>query len=183
LVLSGSVRPAFVTFGVACGSVTADQVADSVMQATLAASSFNSRLDSSVTVAEVRVSKGEATGEDTLGSESNTAPGGMTITSPPANVALLVAKRTERGGRRGRGRLFLPWYIPETDIAEDGTIQSSSLVGIQAALNTWLTQLASGSTPMVVLHRPGLTTPGVPNIVTALPVQTLVATQRRRLGR
>jgi hypothetical protein len=36
---------------------------------------------------------------------------------------------------------------------------------------------------MQLLHSPGLSTPGVPNEVTGLTVQSLIGTQRRRLGR
>jgi hypothetical protein len=96
---------------------------------------------------------------------------------------MLVHKGTARGGRRGRGRLFIPWCLNNSDIGEDGLIGTTSMSSRQSAMNVFLAKLATESVPMVLLHDQGLTAPGSPDAVTYLNVDKLISTQRRRLGR
>jgi hypothetical protein len=113
----------------------------------------------------------------------------LTLTSFPPNVALLVHKRTARGGRRGRGRMYIPWTLSTTSTGEGGVIAPASLTPMQTACNVWLSSISSGAGPVVLLHRPSTpgtarpSTPGSPNVVTSMVVDPLCATQRRRLGR
>lgn len=108
----------------------------------------------------------------------------------PQNTAMLVRKNTSRGGRRGRGRLYLPWTF-ESDVDNVGRINDTSAAGIQSNLTAFLTNLStgapslpSGPIPMVLLHEAlGGTAPGSPDVVTSLALQQIVATQRRRLRR
>lgn len=79
--------------------------------------------------------------------------------------------------------MFVPWGIAETSLAEDGTITSTQVTTLNTAFGNLLTQLTSNGVPMVLLHNPGLSAAGSPNLVTGLRVDPLVATQRRRLGR
>lgn len=110
---------------------------------------------------------------------------------PPAQVALLIKKSTNRGGRRGRGRMFLPWAVNETSVSELGVVEAGTLSDFQDAADAFLLAIGTasgedGPNPMFLLHVQSdeqSTTPGVPNVVSALEVQALVATQRRRLAR
>lgn len=189
LKLLGFQRPAYVTFGVDPAGSSADAVAAAVMTAATATNSFMSQMDASVTLAQVRASLGTDSGEDVVGLVSGTSVGLRIKTTLPPNCAMLVRKTTSRGGRRGRGRFYIPWIIEETEIDEAGTVQSAAVALVQTAMNNFLTALTTGTIPMVVLHNPSTpgtvhpSTPGAPNLVTALVVDSLVATQRRRLGR
>lgn len=185
---SATPRPAFVTFGVATAETDPMVLGLAVQTATIAASSFMSKMDNGVTLTAVHVSLGTTNPDEPLHAVfPSTTAGSIVLGSPPPNVAVLMHKRTARGGRRGRGRLFVPWYCQATDISEAGIIAATPLAGIQTAMTTWLGLLAPNQ--MVILHSvsaPGVdepTTPGTPNIVTSLTADRLVATQRRRLGR
>jgi hypothetical protein len=187
--LATMARSAFITFGVSCSGVPADQVAQEAMEPWfLPGSSMNSQLDNGVVVVGCTARVGQDGGEALVSYAESGATGGATLTSLPANCAVLIHKRTARGGRRGRGRIFLPWTIGET-FEESGLLNSATKTTLQTAANVWLANLSANSVPMVLLHSasaPGVdepTTPGSPNAVTSLIVDSLIGSQRRRLGR
>jgi hypothetical protein len=176
-------RPAYVTFGVDPTATDPLLVAADILNAWTFAGSINTLLDSSVTATEFTVRLGTDGGEDLIATQTNATVGGRSGTSVPPNVAVLLHKRTARGGRRGRGRMFLPWCVLGTDVGEDGIITPARVTAIGTAAAVFRNQLAAVSSPMVILHGPGATSMGAPDVVTSLTVSNLVATQRRRLGR
>jgi hypothetical protein len=182
-VLDGFIRPAFITFGVDPSATNPDTVATSVYNAATGAGSIATQLDSTVMITDAIARLGTDGGEDLVGQHTGTTRGGRTGGAPPPNVAVLVHKRTARGGRRGRGRLYLPWWCSDNDTNEDGTLLTSFTTPMLAALNVWLAAMVSASIPMVLLHGPGRTIEGPPDVVTSLSVSNVVGTQRRRLGR
>lgn len=111
----------------------------------------------------------------------DTANGGAAGVSDSPNVAMLVRKQSLLGGRRNRGRMYIPG-VSQSDVGEDGTLVGASLIAFQTAMDDFLTEIeATGCTP-VLLHSESL---GVlaPTPMTSFSVQSLVATQRRRLRR
>lgn len=193
ITLGGMPRPAYVTFGVDPTDTDPMLVAGAINTAAAAAGSLCSVLDNSATITSVRVSMGTDGSEDVVGWLSTNSPGTSSKTSLPPNCAVLVHKLTTRGGRRGRGRMFLPWCMTESDVDEAGLINSSVVTGLQTALGAFRANLSAGSNPMVLLHDPSKpstadpprppTSMGAPNLVTTLVVDKLISTQRRRLGR
>lgn len=134
---------------------------------------------------------------------SPVAGGGSAGTTFPPNVALLVRKHTNRGGRRGRGRWFVPGIV-ETLADNDGSVPSASIASWNTALDAYRTDLGgallSGSpVEPLLFHNNSTTTttttgPGsktititegaagpAPDVITDFTVDTKVATQRRRL--
>lgn len=117
-----------------------------------------------------------------------TSAGGRSMDTPPANVTLIVSKRTEFAGRAYRGRAYLPGQFNEDEVDEMGVITTPRLVAAQGIANAWLDDLAGSSAmgwpaPLVLLHGPpafGGSAPA-PTPVTALQVQGIVGTQRRRI--
>jgi len=88
----------------------------------------------------------------------------------------LVTKNTTHGGRKGRGRMYLPGIgIGETSTG--GLLVSSFRTALQADLDIYIDDLAAADIPMVVLHADATS----PYLVDSLTVQSLTATQRRRL--
>lgn len=183
LTLTGMSRPAYITWGLDTEVTDPVTIAGLVMAAIQASSSLKSVLPSSVTIGPVTIRVGQDDGSAIVGEGATTTPGTAAGAYPSPNVAVLVHKTTARGGRRGRGRMFVPWGIAETSLAEDGTITSTQVTTLNTAFGNLLTQLTSNGVPMVLLHNPGLSAAGSPNLVTGLRVDPLVATQRRRLGR
>lgn len=183
LTMVGLNRPAYFTFGIDPDGGTPQDAATAVMNAITFTGSLVSQFDNGMTVSQVRVSMGQDGSEDLVGQISGTTTGTQTKSTLPPNVAVLIHKVTARGGRRGRGRMFLPWCVDESLVDEAGLIQNSAVTSLQTACSLFLAKLADFSVPMVLLHGVGNTLPGAPNPVTALTVDKLISTQRRRLGR
>lgn len=110
--------------------------------------------------------------------------GGVTSGSCPPNTSFLIRKGTGQGGRRNRGRMYIPG-VPREAIFANGDIATTTVTGLQTRvddLQDGPTLVDAGFTTPVLLHGLGLSpTPVSPTPVTSLNVQTKVATQRRRL--
>lgn len=102
---------------------------------------------------------------------------GTDATSP--NTAILVTKVTPFGGRAGRGRLFWPGPT-DASIDPSGLLAALYLTQIQTAWDTFEAGLGTASFPPVLLHSDDGNTP---DFITEFVVESLVATQRRRLRR
>lgn len=107
----------------------------------------------------------------------------------PQNCAALIRKNTNLGGRRGRGRFFLPAVLPEPLVTDTGQMDSTLRSFLQGIADDILLGLATpdpvtgATTPMVILHSPGQSGGSVPppTPVETLTVATTIATQRQRL--
>lgn len=189
-------RKSYLTFGVDPTATDPSAVAASCIAAYNAAGGLKNIMDFNVNLTGCRVSLGTDGTEDIVHFSSANLPGVRSGTATPPNVSLLVHKKTSRGGRRGRGRLFIPWALSNTDIAENGQISAGILSTYQGILADWLAALNTQGVPMVLLHRESEpwdpvketgvrnpTTPGPPTAVHTLTADALVSTQRRRLGR
>lgn len=180
---TGLTRPAYITFGVDPTDTDPALIAGSLQAAWIATGSLKSITDSSVTMSAVRVSLGTDGTGDLVTVLATNQVGGMASLTVPPNVAVLVHKSTSRGGRRGRGRMYLPWSVQSTQVDEGGQIVSSQVTIITTALGVWKTQLSTLACPLVLLHGPGKTALPAPDPVLSMSTDRLVATQRRRLGR
>ena len=108
--------------------------------------------------------------------------GGRADPSAPPNVTYLVQKRSAAPGRSGIGRMYLPGVI-EGDVDSGGFLSGTQLTTMQTVLDNLFSDLAP-LTP-VLLHR----NPAAPNdydfapptTITSFNLESLVATQRRRL--
>jgi hypothetical protein len=183
-------RSAYLTFGVDCTDTDPNLVASKARTTFALATGLGSIIDLNASLVSTRASLGTDGGEDLVGVDSTVVPCTKGLTSYPPNCAALVHKRTARGGRRGRGRMYIPWTVAIGDASEAGVIIAGTVNSITTACTNWLTAMAaSGPGPVVLLHRPSgplvspPTTPGAPNVVTSMSCDSLIATQRRRLGR
>lgn len=186
-------RSAFITFGVRIdGGIAVDTVAQKVMDSIVLdpAPNLLSLIDSDVTVLSSTARVGQDGGLPLVFTAFGITTGVASGGGMPANCALLLKKRTARGGRRGRGRIFLPWGQVETKVDEAGKITNADVTAAQLGVTSWFNQLATNNVPMVVLHsesspdnKHGPTAPGAPDLVTGLVVDAVIATQRRRMPR
>lgn len=105
----------------------------------------------------------------------------------PQNCAWLVKKHTAFGGRRNRGRLYVPYAILESNVSDIGVITPAVQTNLEGAADDLFDGLLSTAgglepaTPMVILHRSVV--PIAPTLVTSLSSEPVIATQRRRLRR
>lgn len=176
-------RSAYVVFGVDPTATDPIAVCTAVINSFTSSSSAQGMLDNNVTLANVRASLGTDGGEDVVGVVYGGVVGSIAQTSAPPNTSLLVRKITARGGRRGRGRMYWPWACATSEVDEAGTVLAAKVTSAQTRMTTFLSNLNANQVPMVILHSPGLSVPGAPNVVTNLVVDPRIATQRRRVGR
>lgn len=117
--------------------------------------------------------------------------GGTSGNFVPPNVACLVKKTTGLGGRENRGRMYLPFFLPQGAVNENGTILSGSLASVQTAVHNFFFALSATPYTPCLAHRV-YNTPHPPHYVTeittgssvtAMTAEPIIATQRRRLGR
>lgn len=94
------------------------------------------------------------------------------------NISILLKKGTGIGGRKNQGRAFVPPCFPgENLISITGTIDSDTLVSMQGFYTAYVAGVIAGELTSVILHSEA----GAPTVFTSLIVQSMVATQRRRL--
>lgn len=99
-------------------------------------------------------------------------------TRPPNNTAALVTKVTGTPGRRGRGRMFIPGWMPSANIDQTGTIDPAVLAVRQGLLDDWFDQLVTDSIDPVLFHA---TAPATPSALANFRLESKVATQRTRM--
>lgn len=179
---SSVTRPAMITGGVDNNSGLTDPnaLADAIQNVFTTTGGMQTIIDNACTIGPCEVAVGQDGGDPLIGFASATVAATRSQSSVTPNVSLLVKKRTALGGRKNRGRFFIPWAVREDQVDEGGIISSLDLTTAQNAMNAVLAQSATSNLPFVILHA---TDPSVPPTVTALVVDALVATQRRRLGR
>lgn len=120
---------------------------------------------------------------DTLGFEyDQDQVGGNAGAIPSPQIALLVRKSTGLLGKENRGRMYFPCVLLEADIDDSGNCTGTGFTSLKGDIEDWYTGL--GTNPdltggMVIQHAAGTT----PTPVTSITVESVVATQRRRLKR
>lgn len=114
------------------------------------------------------------------------ANGSGTAKLLPQNCAMLWKKITGHGGRRGRGRMYLP-FVREDDCDDVGNLSSTTITAQQTTADLFLAELADtahgAATPMVLLHHQGESLVPLPYPVTGLVVDPRIGSQRQRLRR
>jgi hypothetical protein len=113
-------------------------------------------------------------------SSSGAGAGTRSISAPTTpQVQLLADKKTQLGGRKFRGRTFLP-DVAEADVGGNGAVISGTLTLVNAFCASVLVQLTD--TPydgMVLLHQDAT----IPTVVTSYTADPFAATLRRRYPR
>lgn len=185
--LAGDVEEMLVTCGIQDDPLSPPNlVADTVTNALLATNSFQAASGSNqYSCGPGRVTLMRSLGPiEGVGSVSR-AFTNAAVPPPPQNVALLVQKRTARGGRQGRGRMYFPPFLfAESVITATGTIAQGLIDQFTNDLEAWRVAVAGTAFDLVLLHGdPLVGSSPPPDVITSLTAQPLVATQRTRLRR
>jgi hypothetical protein len=116
----------------------------------------------------------------------------VAVMNPP-QVAALIKKTTGAGGRQNRGRMYLPYTLQNNAVSETGTLTSGTISSLQTSFNAFLAGLSSDLNALIMSHRVFAIDPltnkkyvthiNAGLLVNALIVESMCATQRRRLGR
>jgi hypothetical protein len=182
-------RTALITYGLDVSDAAGDFITVADEQPTIFLDEWKQELDSQVVVGPATLRVGQDGGDPLSVEGSDSGSGEETSGMLPPNCALLVKKQSATGGRKGRGRLYIPWIIQENAVDDAGVIDGASVTARQLDASGWLTNLAGGgsgtyTTPMVILHdSSGAGAEPAPSVVTALTVDNRIATQRRRMNR
>lgn len=186
--LSGDIEPMYVTFGFENGPLDTDPtlVANIIQGHWTDATSIGAAGTRYThwSIGPSLVTLGTATGPVTGPGNSvsaGTAGAGNTL---PQNCAILTRKQTARGGRRGRGRCYIPCAtFQEGDVDNTGTILPAVVTNLQGRINAFLSLMGVSGYDVQLLHGEGLggTPPPPPDPVLSWIVQSRIATQRRRL--
>jgi len=99
----------------------------------------------------------------------------------PANTAILVTKNTIVGGRKGKGRMYIP-CPSESDVSPGGELGSAFVTALSADLETMRDNAFSEELPFRLLHGEYDPQPA-PYHIESFTVSSTVATQRRRQRR
>lgn len=104
--------------------------------------------------------------------------GTVSVGPLPVNCSLLFTKQTTGGGRRNRGRAFVPpVHLSETDINAIGVITADTS-SLQGRYDSVIENMVGGGYQPVLFHS---SAPFTPTEVTGLSLNSLIATQRRRM--
>jgi hypothetical protein len=134
-------------------------------------------VSSNVVVTTVGMKFGpDATGPSTL--EPANQPGTATATDTP-QVAVLVRKNTALGGRAGRGRLYLPG-VADQQITPGGILSGGFITDLQETFDAFFDELGNTNLFPLLLHQAGSPL-STPTPITGFSVQSVIATQRRRV--
>lgn len=176
--VTGDAEPMLSTFGLKLDGGANVATANSLMAAF--ATPFATQLATVTKLTGLKLTVGDDGDPLVYQSSSATASfsGGTAL---PQNCAFLVRKRTASGGRRNRGRMFLPG-CNDNLVDELGNVTSAGQTSLQTACTAFLTavQAVASVEEMVILHTPTVETP-LPTVVTSLAIDPRIATQRRRL--
>lgn len=134
------------------------------------------QLNSSVTFTTCDFVLGQDGDDDVVVSHPVSLPGLAGGAMTPINSAFLLQKRTGVGGRRGRGRMYLPG-VSEGSVANDGTLETGIAAGLATNIAAWIAAMP-GDWEHFLLHQ---SVPYAPSLITTINVSPKVATQRTRL--
>lgn len=137
------------------------------------------RLNTTLSFPLCRASAGTLSGDYTLEVAPDPVLAGTAGTAPlPNNCAVLVAKISTSGGRRNRGRMYIPCPA-ETAVDGAGVLSTGERGAWQTAMNAWIEgEFTAGWGSPAILHQ---TPPYAPTTITNLVVRSKIATQRRRM--
>lgn len=136
-----------------------------------------STVSSGVTIGPFRVAVNTAGGL-LSGVGALSGVGTSAVAPPPNNCSWLLQKRTARGGRKGRGRSYLPpVQLDETNVSSTGVVGIATRNAFQTRVNLFRTDALANSLELVLLHSGA----EAPDALTSLIVDSRIATQRTRL--
>lgn len=137
--------PYVTTIGVATGSdpdLYVD-IANLVFDAYYTA--FGSTTNDALTLSRVTLLVGDADGNGSVDSTLTPRVGGNVSQMAPIAMAPILRKQTSELGRAGRGRMFLPGAIGETDVDDNGQLATLFVSGLSDAADDFLVYLSSGT--------------------------------------
>lgn len=175
-------RPAMCQMGFQPAAVSEGSIHDGIAEAVDGSWWANTDDSWTITGARVIIGTTDPTEPITLEVGENESGGNSGGAQTP-NTSWLIHKRTNRGGRRGRGRQFFPG-VPDDYCDDAGLLTVDLGVNLTSFETFWTSLLDDISAPGEETGKWLLHTTdedGDPNEITSFAIDGMVATQRRRL--
>ena len=170
-----------------CGENTLDQAPEQI--AIKLATRFIANLLPSMTeearLGSVYVRNGQAAGAGPSFVHETNNDGSLTFSASSPAIAMLCKWITSIGGRRGRGRWYLPG-ITEDRVDRAGVLPATTVASVTQNLQNFRAGMATDSCPIAVGHRYPAGFAGfklAPTLITSGSCDGRVATQRKRQRR
>lgn len=114
-----------------------------------------------------------------LASAPENQAGDLTAFNIPAQCCALITKQTALGGRRNRGRTYLPaGWLFENEVGADARITGSAAGALQTRFNNFRANVNLEDVQLYLFHS---TSPLSPTEIIGFSASTLLGTQRRRI--
>ena len=181
--LTGYTRPAVTTWGLDTRGDLYDP--DTMARGFLDAYEANCRnlVDTNVTVRNAKILIGQDGGEPVIGVSTHAWAGTSSRASTPPALSVMLKTPTGLGGRRNRGRKYIPWSVAENSVDEMGLIDGASVTALQTGFNAFYNDLKDSDWDPVVLHSTGSSPVPSPTPITAFVVDPIIRTQKQRQAR
>lgn len=181
--LQGYTRPAVTTWGldVSANMYDPDTMARGFHD--IYAGAMQPRTDSNVTLRNARIVIGQDGPDPVIGISNQFTAGTSSRESTPPALALMVNTPTGLGGRRNRGRKYIPWAVGEGSVDERGVVENSAVNTSQLALDQFKDDLEDNDWYLVVLHGAGSSPIPPPTPISRLLVNPIIRTQKQRQAR
>lgn len=188
LTLTGDNEPMVLTCGIAVSEGAAQAVAESIADSLNTSNALRAVISSlyKFTSIEVAINRGTAAEPDyEVGVVSVNISGSNGAAALPQNSAWILRKFTSLGGRRGKGRMFVPG-LAEAVVSATGQVQDDFLDDLQAAATFFygLLSFIDGDVqcvPVLIHSAEVLANAPAPTIINSFGVDPIIGTQRRRL--
>lgn len=174
--ITGDPEPVEITFGIDSGAASdADTLAEFIYTSWIAQFTAATFWDGAV-LTKVTVTMN--VGGDLIDGEHTPNTVGSAAFNPMSmSVCMLLKKRTAAGGRKNRGRCYLPnVFLGELSVTPAGLILNVLVDDTTDRWSNFIVALAAGAVPMVILHGDS----SAPTGVIDGSCELYVATQRRR---
>jgi len=136
-------------------------------------------LNNNVTLVKISYRLGSAAADDPVTERAVDFPGLGGGNMTPINNCFILKKTTAAGGRRNRGRNYLPG-VGEGAVGDDGVVDTDVANGISSNFGDVRADMTTAGCELALLHNSAPFNPTA--VVTAL-CEAVIGTQRRRLSR
>lgn len=178
------------TMGFADSTIPTEANAESIK--TSVATNFYSRLSSQYSIAKVAIRWQQEAGIQRYVETTSTPDLFNGAATPlPSNCAIIIQKKTAFGGKKNRGRMYVPG-LPEGLVDQHGNISSSELASLNVVADSIFTGFNAVFDDLVIHHHypPSVGPPlagqvdpsQTPTVVTSLEIPVRIGTQRRRMS-
>lgn len=176
--------PFVTTIGLDLGAVGGDFVDAANRVFVCYTNNFLTSMGTAFTVNRVILTVGQDGGSGSVISTESPVAGTRTGTFGSVVQAVLLNKVTNVLGRQGRGRMFIPGVLSQTEVNTSGIISSGSVTAFQADADGFYDELldpgitSAPSLPPVLLHSNAVL---APTTIQALQVSSKTGIQRKRI--